>query len=63
LPAGHAERRERERGDRSVGAARGHHGLVHTFKNYDVEVDTSVATSEECAQTILATLDARPDYA
>src|SRR5215813_7788332 len=30
------ERRERERGDRPVGAARGQFGLVHTFRAYDM---------------------------
>ena len=33
--------------------------LVHTFRKYDVEVDTSVAAPRECAEAILAALDAR----
>jgi chloramphenicol 3-O phosphotransferase len=50
------------RGDRPVGAARGHHGLVHTFKKYDMTVDTSVASPRECAEAILAVLDARSSH-
>jgi len=49
------EQRERDRGDRPVGTARGQYGLVHTFGDYDMEVDTS-ATPQECAVAILAAL-------
>jgi chloramphenicol 3-O phosphotransferase len=59
-PLALAEQRERERGDRIVGTVRGQHALVHTFRTYDVDVDTSVATPRECAEAILAVLDARP---
>ena len=58
-PLAIAEQRERERGDRIVGTARGQHALVHTFRTYDVDVDTSAATARESAQAILAVLDAR----
>jgi len=58
-PLALAEQRERERGDRLVGTVRGQHALVHTFRKYDADVDTSVATPRECAQAILAALDAR----
>jgi chloramphenicol 3-O phosphotransferase len=51
-----AEQRERERGDRIVGTARGQHGMVHTFRDYDLDLDTSVATPQECAAAILAAL-------
>jgi Chloramphenicol phosphotransferase-like protein len=54
-----AEQRERERGDRIVGTVRGQHALVHTFRKYDMEVDTSAATPLESAEAILAVLDAR----
>jgi chloramphenicol 3-O phosphotransferase len=57
-PLGTAEQRERERGDRIIGTARGQHALVHTFRTYDVDVDTSVAAPQECAEAILAVLDA-----
>ena len=59
-PLALAEQREQERGDRIVGTVRGQHALVHTFRKYDVDVDTSVATPRECAEAILAMLDARP---
>jgi chloramphenicol 3-O phosphotransferase len=58
-PLALAEQRERERGDRIVGTVRGQHALVHTFRKYDVDVDTSVATPQECVEAILAVLDAR----
>jgi len=58
-PLAIAEQRERERGDRLVGTVRGQHALVHTFRKYDVDVDTSAATPRECADVILAVLDAR----
>jgi chloramphenicol 3-O phosphotransferase len=58
-PLAIAEQRERERGDRIVGTARGQHALVHTFRKYDVDVDTSVAAPHECAKAILAVPDAR----
>jgi chloramphenicol 3-O phosphotransferase len=58
-PLAIAEQRENERGDRIVGTARGQHALVHTFRAYDVNVDTSVASARECARAILAVLDAR----
>jgi len=61
-PLAVAEQRERARGDRPVGAARGHHRLVHSFRNYDVEVDTSVATPGECAEAILAVVDDRSSH-
>jgi chloramphenicol 3-O phosphotransferase len=58
-PLAIAERRERERGDRTVGTARGQHARVHTFRQYDVDIDTSKAAPRECADAILAVLEAR----
>ena len=58
-PLAIAEQRERERGDRIVGTVRGQHARVHTFRKYDVDVDTSVATPQECAKAIVAALEAR----
>jgi chloramphenicol 3-O phosphotransferase len=58
-PLAIAEQRERERGNRIVGTVRGQQALVHTFRTYDVEVDTSIAAPRECAEAILAVLDAR----
>jgi chloramphenicol 3-O phosphotransferase len=58
-PLAIAEERERERGDRILGTVRGQYAAVHTFRRYDVDVDTSVATSQQCAEVIFALLDAR----
>ena len=54
------EQRERARGDRLVGHARGHAHLVHAHGLYDLEVDTSVAGPEECAEQILRHLHDGP---
>ena len=62
-PLAIAEQRERERGNRIVGTVRGQHALVHTFRKYDVDVDTSVATPQECAQAILAALESSSEQA
>jgi chloramphenicol 3-O phosphotransferase len=47
-----AEERERGRPDRTVGLARGLAGLVHAHGIYDMTVDTSVLSPEECADAI-----------
>jgi chloramphenicol 3-O phosphotransferase len=46
------ERRERERGNRVLGEARGQVDFVHRGALYHVEVDTSSASPEECASVI-----------
>lgn len=48
-----AEERELARGNRIVGTARGQYNLAHAHGAYDVEVDTSQLTPEECAKWIL----------
>ncbi len=53
-------RRERERGDRMVGLARGHHEQVHAHGIYDLEVDTSVLSAHECAERIKDRLENGP---
>jgi chloramphenicol 3-O phosphotransferase len=53
------EARERERGDRVLGRARGLAGVVHGFLTYDVTVDTGAMTPAACVSTILAALDKR----
>jgi chloramphenicol 3-O phosphotransferase len=47
-----AEQREQERGDRSLGLVRAFYDLVHVHGIYDLETDTSVMTSLECANQI-----------
>ena len=54
------EQRERARGDRLVGHARGHAHLIHVHGLYDLEVDTSLAGAEECAEQILRRLRQGP---
>jgi chloramphenicol 3-O phosphotransferase len=59
-PLAVTERRERDRGDRIVGTARGQHPVVHSFRAYDIEVDTSVSSPQKCAEAILAALPVSP---
>ena len=53
------EERERARGDRVIGRARGLYDVVHSFCTYDVQVDTSNATVEESVKTIKSALQKR----
>jgi chloramphenicol 3-O phosphotransferase len=46
------EARERQRGDRMPGLARWQYDRVHAGMRYDIEVDTSTATPEQCAMVI-----------
>ena len=50
------EAREKERGDRMPGLARGQFDLAHKGKVYDFTVDTSNATAMDCAKAIKAAL-------
>jgi chloramphenicol 3-O phosphotransferase len=53
------EERERERGDRVLGRARGLAGVVHGFMSYDVTVDTGTMTTAACVSAVLAAIDKR----
>jgi chloramphenicol 3-O phosphotransferase len=46
------ERREKARGDRQLGLARQQQATIHKSVIYDIEVDTSVLSIEECALAI-----------
>ena len=46
------EARERERGDREIGLARGQYEIVHRGMNYDLELDTTTLTPKQCAEAI-----------
>ncbi len=46
------ERRERQRGDRDIGMARGLASRLHAGIAYDLEVDTAQASAAECAARI-----------
>ena len=50
------ERREKTRGDRQIGLAREQQATVHNSVIYDIEVDTSILSVEECALTIKANI-------
>jgi chloramphenicol 3-O phosphotransferase len=54
------ERRERERGNRILGEARGQLDVVHRDVVYDVAVDTSISTPEDCASAIAHALRSAP---
>jgi chloramphenicol 3-O phosphotransferase len=47
------EARERARGDRVLGRARGLFDVVHTFLDYDVEVDTGSMSTDACMKAVL----------
>jgi chloramphenicol 3-O phosphotransferase len=53
------EARERARGDRVLGRARGLAEVVHGFSSYDVTVDTTASPPAACVATILEALAAR----
>jgi chloramphenicol 3-O phosphotransferase len=53
------EARERARGDRVIGRARGLVDVVHSFCGYDVTVDTGRPDAERCVSEILAVLARR----
>ena len=46
------EDRERKRGDRQIGLAKEQHTSIHAGVIYDMEVDTSNASLDECASAI-----------
>lgn len=53
------EARERARGDRVLGRARGLAGVVHGFMTYDVTVDTGAQDPASCAARVVEALAAR----
>jgi chloramphenicol 3-O phosphotransferase len=55
-PADVLEERERARGNRVVGEARVQVDVIHRGIDYDLTVDTSRESPEECARSILAAL-------
>jgi len=58
------EQRERQRRDRTLGQARAQHAIVHAHGVYDLELDTSLHTPEECAAQVEAFLrQGRPPQA
>jgi chloramphenicol 3-O phosphotransferase len=55
-PVGVLEERERARGDRIAGEAAAQIEVVHSGIEYELTVDTSVQSPEECADAILTAL-------
>jgi len=53
------EARERARGDRVLGRARGLAGVVHSFMPYDVTIDTGATSPQACVAAILAAVEER----
>jgi chloramphenicol 3-O phosphotransferase len=58
-----SEQWEAARGDRAVGHARAHYDLIHAHGIYDLVLDPSQLTPEECAQSILARINSAPPQA
>ena len=56
-PLSELERRERERGDRTEGQARGDLQIIHRARSYDLVVDTSERTAKECAHLVKRRLE------
>ncbi len=55
------EERERSRKDRTLGQARVQYSVIHKYASYDLEVDTSVMTAEQCAEGIIERLQRPPE--
>jgi chloramphenicol 3-O phosphotransferase len=51
-PLDELERRERERGNRAIGLAKKQFRIVHAHGLYDLQLDTSISTVDECATLI-----------
>ena len=54
------EQRERSRKNRTLGQARLQFPVIHKYALYDLEVDTSILSPEECARCICSRLDEPP---
>jgi chloramphenicol 3-O phosphotransferase len=54
------EKREKARKNRTAGQAKLQHGIVHRGCVYDLEVDTSRSTADECATAIKAYIHQNP---
>jgi len=56
------EKREKQRGNRILGLARGHIDVIHKNKEYyDLVVDTTHCNALTCAQNILNFIENNPD--
>lgn len=55
------EQRERDRRDRTLGQARAQFEKAHAHGVYDLEIDTSLLTVEECVTAIIGRIGAPPE--
>lgn len=54
------EQREKDRKDRTLGQARLQFDVIHKYTKYDLELDTSKLTTEECADNVIERLRTPP---
>lgn len=54
------EQREKDRKDRTLGQARLQYDVIHKYVKYDLELDTSVLSIEECAEQVIERLKNPP---
>ncbi len=55
------EQREKDRKDRTLGQAREQFDVIHKYVVYDLELDTSTLTLEECAEKVIERLKTPPE--
>lgn len=55
------EQREKDRKDRTLGQAKMQYEVIHKFAQYDLELDTSKLTTEECAEQVIERLTNPPN--
>jgi chloramphenicol 3-O phosphotransferase len=55
------EEREKARKNRTLGQAKAQFEIIHKFAVYDLEVDTSTLSAEECAERIQVRLRSSPE--
>ena len=55
------EQREKDRKDRTLGQAREQFDVIHKYVIYDLELDTSVSTVDECAIKVIERLKTPPE--
>jgi chloramphenicol 3-O phosphotransferase len=54
------EQREKDRSDRKVGTARYQFERVHNHDLYDLEIDTSILSVEECVEKVMELINHKP---
>jgi chloramphenicol 3-O phosphotransferase len=54
------EQREKDRKDRTLGQAKLQYEVIHKYTQYDLELDTSKLTAEECAEQVIERLKSSP---